>query len=264
MALINNKEQWSIWENFWAHRSPSLNSAFPAFDRSLTRLLLDQKSSLPPDPVVLEVGCGGSVFLPSVTLGLGARLGIGIDYSWKGCELARRSLFNFGVAKGHIINGDVMEGNPIKEESCDLVYSLGLIEHFDDLISILRAHTRCLKVGGILVVGAPNFVGLTGSLQRRLDPSVFDGWATVVRREQLIEALVNLGLTDVSVIPFGFFNPDMISWGQMTPARRIFKKIVFATAFLASSLLERTGLNVSSPKISSYWIGIGVKSSAVR
>ncbi len=66
MALINNKEQWSIWENFWAHRSPTLNSAFPAFDRSLTRLLLDQKSSLPPDPVVLDMRARGVCLDPNV------------------------------------------------------------------------------------------------------------------------------------------------------------------------------------------------------
>ena len=35
----------------------------------------------------------------------------------------------------------------------DIVYSLGFVEHFDELNIVVKKHTELLKPGGILVLG---------------------------------------------------------------------------------------------------------------
>lgn len=262
MPLIDNRQQLTLWEEFWSRYSPPKSVAdVSSFDQRLVALLVKMGERLPHEAVILEIGCGGSVFLPLATLRLAIKAGIGIDYSWRGCQLARECLRTFGVLNAHVIHGDVLEANPIRENSCDLVYSFGLIEHFDDPIPILREHLRCLKVGGILVVGAPNFTGLTGCLQRWLDPTVFR-WHVALSRDRLFGCLRGAGLADVTVEPFGFFNPNMISMGSRTPARRVFHGVVSAATRALTSFLDATRLDLVSPKISSYWISIGIKGRA--
>ena len=66
------------------------------------------------------------------------------------------------------------------------MYSLGLIEHFADRHPIVENHARLVRPGGYLVLGVPNFRGLTGWFMRTLAPSTYatheigamdlDGW----------------------------------------------------------------------------------------
>ena len=55
----------------------------------------------------------------------------------------------------------------------DVVYSLGLIEHFVDRVSIVERHVRLARPGGLLILGVPNFRGLTGWFLRTFAPSVY-------------------------------------------------------------------------------------------
>lgn len=54
----------------------------------------------------------------------------------------------------------------------------------------------------------------------------------------------------------------MISWGVRTPARRILQAVVFAAAKTLTSFFDAIQWDLVNPKISSYWIGIGIKGKA--
>ena len=56
----------------------------------------------------------------------------------------------------------------------DLVFSLGLIEHFTNIEDVIAAHLRYLRPGGTLMVGCPNFRGLNYHMVKGLAPSVLD------------------------------------------------------------------------------------------
>ena len=56
----------------------------------------------------------------------------------------------------------------------DIVFSLGLIEHFADTHAVVAAHLAYLKPGGTLIVGCPNFQGINLALLRELSPSLLD------------------------------------------------------------------------------------------
>ena len=54
----------------------------------------------------------------------------------------------------------------------DIVYSLGLIEHFDDPGSVVEKHLDFLNPGGILLLGVPNYSGIYHVVLHRLAPSI--------------------------------------------------------------------------------------------
>jgi SAM-dependent methyltransferase len=55
----------------------------------------------------------------------------------------------------------------------DVVYSLGFIEHFDDLEYVVRHHLKYLKPGGTLILGCPNWRGVYRGMISWLSPARF-------------------------------------------------------------------------------------------
>lgn len=115
---------------------------------------------------VLEMGCA-----PGGWLVYFHRLGYdvyGVDYSQAGCELTRETLRNNGV-KGVITCEDVFNASFLNkyEGFFDVVYSLGVVEHFADPADIISIHLKLLHTGGFLIVGMPNYGD--GTLLRKLE-----------------------------------------------------------------------------------------------
>lgn len=177
MPLLDNRQQLTLWEEFWSRYSPPKSVAdVSSFDQRLVALLVKMGKRLPHEAMILEIGCGGSVLLPLAVMRLGVKAGVGIDYSWRGCQLARECLRNFGVLNAYVICGDVLEANPIRENSCHLVYSFGLIEHFDDPIPILREHVRAAsRRGGVLWWGLQILRALLAACRGGLIPQYSNG-----------------------------------------------------------------------------------------
>jgi SAM-dependent methyltransferase len=68
---------------------------------------------------------------------------------------------------------EVFEGDMFEFElprTYDVVLSGGLVEHFADPADALERHTRWVSPGGVVIVTVPNFRGLNGEVQRRLNP----------------------------------------------------------------------------------------------
>jgi SAM-dependent methyltransferase len=55
----------------------------------------------------------------------------------------------------------------------DVVFSLGVVEHFEDTTTALKALSAFLKPGGVLLTIIPNMTGLIGDLQRTLNAPVY-------------------------------------------------------------------------------------------
>lgn len=106
---------------------------------------------------ILEIGCAPGRWLIYFHQQFGFQV-FGIDYSMNGCKLAREALKRRNMV-GHIILGDVLDVSfQLKYEGYfDVVYSLGVIEHFADPLSIINAHLKLLKKGGRLFITMPNY-----------------------------------------------------------------------------------------------------------
>jgi SAM-dependent methyltransferase len=83
-----------------------------------------------------------------------------LDYSQIGNEQTQKNLkavnINVKVYQKDLFVKDFSEGLP----KFDLVYSLGFIEHFENLNDVVRRHLELLKPGGILLLGVPNLGGI--------------------------------------------------------------------------------------------------------
>lgn len=120
---------------------------------------------------LLEVGCGGSRYLPYFSKEFGLRVS-GLDYSERGCASASRILTKEGVS-GEIVCANFFEPPEFLFERFDVVVSFGVVEHFDDTTNCLAAIARFVKQGGLVLTFIPNMVGLVGHLQRVADRRVF-------------------------------------------------------------------------------------------
>jgi SAM-dependent methyltransferase len=67
---------------------------------------------------------------------------------------------------------DVLEGDLSDLPRFDLVYSLGVIEHFTDPLPMIRKHVALAKPGGLVILGLPNFLGVSRPILRLTRPEL--------------------------------------------------------------------------------------------
>jgi SAM-dependent methyltransferase len=83
-----------------------------------------------------------------------------LDYSKVGNEQTLRNLKTANIPV-EVYERDLFSENFSKDlPRFDIVYSLGFIEHFEDLTLVVKKHVELLKPGGILLLGVPNLGGI--------------------------------------------------------------------------------------------------------
>lgn len=127
---------------------------------------------LPPGTRIVEVGAGDSVWLPYFAHRFGFDV-TGIDYSELGCQRARANLKLAGIA-ADVAKIDVFRLPASYRGRFDVVYSMGLIEHFSEPEKLVEACAELLCEGGIMITNLPNMCGSLGTIQRLLDPRVYE------------------------------------------------------------------------------------------
>ena len=209
---------------------------------------------------MLEIGCGNSVWLPYLAKKWQVPVVAGLDYSELGCELARRRMALEGVA-GKVFCDDLFRVEPDTIGRYDLVYSIGLVEHFDDLEAVLRCISRFVRPGGTLVTEVPNLHrSLHGFLSWVWVPTVLAKHHPV-GRSKLMSACQSIGLLDVRGSFMGWFSLIIVSWhvGQRFPGlARYVIPIVDRIRERTSAPLMRLGFGGISP-LAPYLIVAGTR-----
>jgi cyclopropane fatty-acyl-phospholipid synthase-like methyltransferase len=124
-----------------------------------------------PGSALIELGCGGSVLLPYFAKEYGLKV-FGLDYAPEGCRLAGDILREEGV-EASIEVGDIFDPPTDYMQRFDVVFSNGLVEHFNDTSGVFRAVAAFARRGGLVVTLVPNMNGIVGLCQRLLAPEVF-------------------------------------------------------------------------------------------
>jgi ubiquinone/menaquinone biosynthesis C-methylase UbiE len=95
-----------------------------------------------PGPVLLEVGCGTGAYLTAMVKA-GACNGIGMDPS--------RRMLERVPAHGPIacLQGHA-ECLPFTDRSVDMIYSVNVVHHIEDIVPYFREANRVLRPGGVL------------------------------------------------------------------------------------------------------------------
>jgi ubiquinone/menaquinone biosynthesis C-methylase UbiE len=174
--------------------------------------------------LLLEVGCGTGHWFP-----LHKRKGyrvVGLDHSGGMLTIARNLDVNHDLVMGDAFN------LPFNDYRFDIVCGITALEFMGDHVRALDEMYRCLKPGGVLIVGALNALSFLG-IRRRLFPSpTFRGVHLFTVRE-LVACLERYGAPEVTTCafmpPYRFFLPMgelleaigkrlFAGWGQLIVA----------------------------------------------
>jgi SAM-dependent methyltransferase len=136
------------WQKFWEEKE-STKKVYPSVSDIVGEIL----TTVPEleNKRVIEVGSGtGRDGIQLASKGASVYL---LDFARSGLVLSQYFAEEKGV-KVHRVMGDAL-GSPFPDESFDLVFHQGLMEHFRDPKPLLQENYRILKKGGVLLIDVP-------------------------------------------------------------------------------------------------------------
>jgi 2-polyprenyl-3-methyl-5-hydroxy-6-metoxy-1,4-benzoquinol methylase len=171
------------WDQTWSERDLQApvnpgdlsldNHMNRRLDRFLSRYLVDQRKIAPQARGrVLEVGCAASSWLPYFAKQFGYQVD-GIDYSALGCKHARAALRKADV-DGYVHHADMFDPQDSLLGRYDVVFSLGLLEHFSPTSRALGQLVKFVRPKGKIITIIPNMTHVVGWLQKAVDRTVYD------------------------------------------------------------------------------------------
>jgi SAM-dependent methyltransferase len=239
----------TFWDEYWTslrlpveiEKSTSLlvSALTDVFDRFLQS----------PRPLsVLEIGGAPGQYGAYIHRRLGHSIAI-LDSSPIGCEKARENFKLLGIP-ARVFEGDMFDPPP-ELGRFDAVFSLGLIEHFDDVVGAVAAHVALVSPGGLLVLGIPNFSGINGVLMRRLAPSFLAAHQTETMHERAWETFESrLPLDRLARGFIGGFEPSAF-WRCERPTIR--NRLLHQALWGLSSVLGRDEARFLRRANSRFW-----------
>jgi SAM-dependent methyltransferase len=140
-----------FWDKIWERRSAFadvINGGRDIYSVFFRRFLYRY---IGPDTSFLELGCGTS----TLALSLAPRMKelVGLDISPAALELSRGHAQRLGVTNARFVEGDCM--NVPFSDQFDVVWSQGLMEHFDDPARVASEHLKAAKKGGVALISVP-------------------------------------------------------------------------------------------------------------
>jgi 2-polyprenyl-3-methyl-5-hydroxy-6-metoxy-1,4-benzoquinol methylase len=245
-----------VWEQAWQQQQRIRPfNALNYFDMRMHRVF---SQSMRLGDRVVEVGCGGSRWLSYFDEVWKAEVW-GIDYSETGYAQSV-STFTSEEKRRRIILGDFFAENGLPQGYFDLVYSLGFVEHFSDVPSVLRRCLSLCRPGGHTVTMIPNFSGWYGPLQKFVGPDLY-AIHNVMDAATLDRHHVEAGFEVVSPAAYwGCFGPLLVSW---TRWNRRSPALTSAATFVAKVAshgvcwpLHAAGMDVDTQAVAPNIVGI--------
>ena len=217
---------WARWYQPGESTLRSLERAYPPA-RILDVLKETLAQRIPTR--ILELGCAPGRWLAWAHTRLQVS-GVGLELDAEGIRLTR-ALY----PRIPLVRGDAF-ALPFADKSFDAVYALGLLEHFENPLGILREARRVLAQGGVSLWSVPNIV--PGSLCRwhwkRLSRDLFDAHKAY-SPDQLAEVVEATGFAVCRAEYNGIYIPHMQRVMSYLPLRWLFK--LAETRSLAASVV---------------------------
>lgn len=145
----------TYWDNIWEKKSAGNPSEeIGRYYRNIVEILLDFIKPV-LGKKILEIGAGGKGEILKALREKGGTT-YGIDISTNGLKRVKSS----GI-QHFLVRCDARK-LPFRNESFEIVFSLGVVEHLPDreTVNSLREHVRVAKIGGITLVTVPNLFSL--------------------------------------------------------------------------------------------------------
>ncbi|MEO1617419.1 MAG: class I SAM-dependent methyltransferase [Planctomycetota bacterium] len=242
----------SFWDQRWNSHNMGViqRGRSPVADAILH--FMDQYASQYSTGSILEIGGAPGRYLARMAIDhdLSATA---IDYSPEGCDQLRA---NFAKLDRPItvIERNVLTEEPETTEKYDVVFSLGLIEHFEDVEEIIRSHVKYLKDGGILILGVPNCLGIYRWFWKSLSPDLLSKHVlSTMEADRWEHWAKRCGIRPVKIAHVGGFDSASLDKREVSGFhwKKVLAKALRLMFYRRWNLLGRT----SHPALSAYLIG---------
>ena len=147
------RSQEKEWDSVWKKRG--IPARIVDFGRSIYVFFFERvlKRYLPKNALMLELGCGTSMLTVSLAKHLPDIKVTGLDISQASLDISRKNAEEKGVRNMEFVIGDCKRVH--YENHFDLVWSNGLLEHFENPEAIAREHFKAVKQGGAALIAVP-------------------------------------------------------------------------------------------------------------
>lgn len=202
MKILRNRHSKAAWERLWTERRR-------IFHYRNVLDIVDRTPVVMKGARVLEVGCGrGATLLEFAKRGA---LVTGVDYAESALAFCR-DLRAEVVEEGNVRLAEFIQADardlPFRKETFDVVYSVGLLEHFEDPVAILAEQCRVLKDVGYLILQVPQKYSAYTLLKKMLiafNKWPYGGWETQYSENGLRGVVVKTGLSPEYAYGYGSF-----------------------------------------------------------
>jgi 2-polyprenyl-3-methyl-5-hydroxy-6-metoxy-1,4-benzoquinol methylase len=199
------------------HACPPRNRLPSSLGVSLRNAARILRPEISPGTRVFEIGFAPGKLLAWISKRLEAEVA-GVDFSSRGFAAAK-GLFAALSLSGDLRNESVFETS-FADASFDVVYSLGVIEHFRDPRPIVRRHVELARPGGVVIIAVPNYRGIYGRIQSVLDAPNLELHNLDIMTPQTLEALVPADIGgERRVWRAGCVDPWCLSLSRKLPRR---------------------------------------------
>lgn len=177
-----------------------------------------------------------------------------IEYSEIGCQKTKENFDLLGL-NANVYKRDFF-GDLSDLPRFDVVFSMGFIEHFNDLDDVFRRHVNLLQKNGILALGVPNFRGISQKLMAHMAPDMLSRHnleAMDLRNWSALESMY--GLTPLFKGYIGGFEPKYLKSCENRTLRNLSIRYFFK---MLQSLMSPFPFlrKYNSPSWSAYLLGI--------
>lgn len=240
-----------FWLNYWENHRHEINTLIPQkllFDRIFEALFADGR---------IKSTCELGGFPGTFSLYLHRRYGV--DATFTDYVIPRHILDEFLQVNGEhpdtikAIEADIFSYQP--EKTYDMVFSVGLIEHFEDTADVISRHLPYMHDGSTLLLLLPNFRGLNGWFQRKFDRANYDKHhIPCMDPAFLADVCRKLDLTEVKAGYYGKFGIWLERESAQPLPVRLLKKLTWLTGKVITRLIP-----VESRLFSPYIVVTAVK-----
>ena len=145
--MAKKKSTIDHWETFWKEKE-EIEQVYSNDDRIYLNLI---KVTGIKNNKILEVGAGSG--RDSFQLARENAIVYVLDYSPQALRIVK-NLNEQNEVSVYLIQGDAFQ-IPMPDDTLDIIFHQGLMEHFKNPLPLLKEHFRVLKPGGLLLVDVP-------------------------------------------------------------------------------------------------------------
>lgn len=134
-----------------------------------------------------------------------------LDFSRIGNKFLSSSLAKENIKPYKIITADLFSYKARREYN--IVYSLGLVEHFSELDVVIKLHLKFLKINGVLIIGFPDLTNINGALLKYLDKNLYQKHNIKIMDKSFFKSVINnINCKLISFQNISSYEPNMMSY----------------------------------------------------